>query len=407
MRRHFAIAACIGGWSVALADGPPPAGMPECETLPPDAEFRHYTGYGYGRSGILAVQAARDDAYSQAEAAVCAGRLGKRRCDATMSHLAQLDEQTRYVRKGYRRPERHRACFTLQIERKYVDMGHLQAEFRRELTRLGATVATRFGRDPIRVDPPTWAESQCSVGGAGEVLLGEVAGAFSQARVGIDDSTFDGPSLRMKLARSGDDLDLVTTYVDANGVASPMAPVRFLPELYGLEDTAEPSCRWDNELGLVEGHRDGADGRHARIVIAGNTGEYCEGDRMEPRVLVDRPSRVRVYSVERDGRALVIWPYSPEQDDLVQRSMSLGQAQVQRPKQGEERLLVVAIPADETFGDVDGWRGCYWPTAFDSSAMPAHAAVGSVGFLVSPEGTEGCPSNPSLVPIPELPTCGE
>ena len=196
------------------------------------------------------------------------------------------------------------------------------------------------------------------------------------------------------------------TYVDALGVTTRLPPVGFLPELYGLEDAEEPSCRWDRELGLTEGHRMGGDGRSVRVVITGNTGEYCEGDRMEPVVLVDRPSRIRVYSVERDGRALVIWPYSPEQDDLVERSLSLGQAQVQRPKLGEERLVAVSIPADETFGEVADWKACYWPTAFDASAIPAGAAVGSVGFLVAPEGADGCPRNVSLLAFPELPVCG-
>jgi hypothetical protein len=393
-------------WAGVSSADSPLDGAPECQTLPPDAEFRHYTGYGVAGSEVVAVQTARGDAYEQARTAVCAGRLGKRRCEATVAHLAQLDEQAHYIRKGYSRRERWRACFTLQIERKYVDLGHLQENFRRDLGRMAAQVSARFGRESLRIEPPVWAESQCSVGGVGEVLLGEVAGAFANQRVRIDDSNFEGPSMRMQLARTGDGLNLVPTYVNALGVTTRMAPVAFLPELYGLEDAEEPSCRWDNELGLTEGHRSGADGRTARMIISGNSGEYCEGDRMEPIVLVDRPSRVRVYSVERDGRALVIWPYSPDQDDLVERSLSLGEAQVQRPKLGEERLVAVAVPAEQDFGELSDWRGCYWPTTFGETAIPPHAAVGSVGFLVAPEGTEGCPMDVSLIPFPMLPTCG-
>jgi hypothetical protein len=93
-------------------------------------------------------------------------------------------------------------------------------------------------------------------------------------------------------------------------------------------------------------------------------------------------------------------------DDRVERTLSLGEAQVQRPKVGEERLIAVAIPEDQSFGDTASWRACKWPAPFDASAFPTGAAVGSVGFLVAPEGAEGCPMGVNLAPIPDLPVCG-
>ena len=396
---------------VALADGPErtvPESMPECDTLPPDHTLRNFTGYGIAGSEVEAVQAAREDARAQVQAAACSSEMSKRRCDGLMSRYAlQYDEQVQYVRKGFPRRERYRACFTLQAPAHIVDWRYQQQAFREALRGMAVDVVSRFGREDVRIDAPVWAESQCSVGGAGESLVGELAGAFANTGVRVDENDVEVASLRVQLAQSGERLDLIPTFVDAEGSATRLAPIAFRPELFQLDRTEEPSCRWDRELGLEEGHREGADGRTVRVVISGNTGQYCEGDRMEPVVLVDRPSRVRVFSVERDGRALVIWPYSPDQDDLVERTLSLGQAQVQRPKLGEERLVAVALPADDSFGETDDWRACYWPTAFGSSSMPAHAAVGSAGFLVAPEGTEGCPTDVPLVAIPELPTCGQ
>ena len=323
-----------------------------------------------------------------------------------MGELAQLDEQALYLRRGVPRRERWRACFTLQIPRKWADIEYLQQEFRSDLRSLGMQIAARHGGVPVRVEPPTWAESQCSVGGAGEVLVSELAGAFGPVGLRVQGGDPLSPSIRVILARSGEQLDMVTTHVAPDGAESRFPPIRFFPELYGLEGDQEASCRWDRELGLAEGHRRGADDRSVRVVIPNNTGEFCEGDRMEPMVVVDRPSRVRVFSVERDGTALVIWPYLPSQDDRVERTLSLGQAQVQRPKIGEERLVAVAIPAEEDFGDTAAWRACKWPSPFDNTAFGEGSAVGSVGFLVAPEGTEGCPQDVSLVPIPELPVCG-
>lgn len=395
----------------ALADAPAreiPESMPECATLPPDHTLRNFTGYGIAGSEVEALQTAREDARAQIQAAACSSEMSKRRCDGLMSRYAlQYDEQVQYVRKGFPRRERYRACFTLQAPAHVVDWRYQQQQFREAARGMVMDVVARFGREDLRIDAPVWAESQCSVGGAGEAIIGELAGAFGSAAVRVDESALDISFLRVQLAESDERLDLIPTFVDTDGSATRLAPIAFRAELFQLDREQEPSCRWDRELGLIEGHRDGADGRSVRVVISGNTGQYCEGDRMEPVVLVDRPSRVRVFSVERDGRALVIWPYAPNQDDLVERSLSLGQAQVQRPKLGEERLVAVAIPAEESFGDTDGWRGCYWPTAFGPSSMPAHAAVGTVGFLVAPEGTEGCPADVSLVAIPELPVCGQ
>lgn len=399
----------IGLLASALAKPPAPdpvaVAAAESAACAPDVPegFQIHTGYATDLDPARAVDLAVTSARQTAIAAVCAGKT-EARCALVRRHLEAW-------KTPYWNPLTHRACAHVGVARDWLDDDREDtAAFLREVARLAVRVAEGAKGRPIVLRPVSWSRSGCSAGPAGAVLEAELRNALGGVgNVVLADGASKGAvAVRMGLDPRGGEVVLTASLDDAAaGGSIPLPGFSFPGDVLSVE-APEEDCRFDAVLGLVDGRRAGADGRRVEL-LAGDVGAFCAGETFHPRVVVSRPSTVRVFSVDRAGTAILVWPPKGH-DGRVERELDLGEfAALPTPAGGDEKLLAVAIEPGKPIGRTATWGGiCQVPGAFDATWYAAEAAAGAATFEVRDPRADECAGRaavgaPAMPPIPVCP----
>ncbi len=406
----FALASVA--WGKKPAPAPRPAPVPDsvaaeaeeaaaCAADVPE-NYQIHTGYAADPDEAGALSAAIEDARRRALEVVCSGK-SPTRCEVLARHVENW-------KAPYWSPTSHRACAHVGIRRDYLDddKGD-QQRLSAELVRLGGDIAAR-GKSPLWIEPPTWAPSGCHAGPAGSSMVAELKNALAAAG-SVRLATQAESATRLHLALDVRATEVVVSADLREPGASSVVPLQGFTvpgDLFDLHQ-AGADCRLDQELGLVSGQRAGSDGRTVRVTLPAE-GAYCEGDSINPVVVVDRPSRVKVYSVARDGTAFLVWP-PPDQDGVVQSTAPLGEMELFRSTvEGDEKLVAVAVPIGGSFGPSQKWKAfCKVSGALTAAAWTPTSAAGAATFVVQRYDAPACLRRGvvqrSVASLPDAPIC--
>ena len=386
------------------------AAKPDLEAVCPTKDVYGYTvhrGESAGANAGEAIAAARESATKGLLERACAG-YGEVRCAATSRHVKPWKE-------GFYDPSGQWACASVSVAA--ADIESLAADaavLDTQLRTLAAAVAERAGTKPIAVMAPTWA-SGCSSGTIGQALSG---GLFNHLATHpavrlVEPEAADGHQrLRMELAPGATGVTLSAFLQGTDGKLAPLPGFSFPLDLFVVDEGEDGTCRSDSSLGLAHGERLGAGGLRVRVELPGVDGVACEGGAVGPVVRVNRPARVQVFSIAKDGRSLLVWP-PPGGDPLVQREVMLGDMfLVAQPESGDERLVAVAVPDGASLGRTDGWHGfCEVAGGVGPDLYPEDAAVSAATFTVLPSGAGECPAVAGVERLREQvvlpPACGQ
>lgn len=393
MRTALPIAIALAAAACPKPTAPEPAAQVDLEALCPSVPPTGYAVHRAETSGASAgeaIAAARAAAREGLLQTACAG-VSPERCHAIARRIAPWKDGHFDPRTGY-------ACATVAIERASLDSLRQDEEaFQRDLRGLGERIARAAQGSSVWIADPRW-QSGCSAGALGArlggLLTNEVARHAAAAGGG---GVFQ---VQPELAPGGGRVVLTAWGWRAPSTdPQPLEGFDFPLDLFGLE--ADPdACRTDAQLGLTSGSRTGARGLTVHLEVETDHGAVCEGATVEPVLSVLRPAEVQVYSVDRDGRALLVWP-PPGGSGRVQDRVSLGTLRaVASPRGGDERLVAVAVEAGGRFGRSQGWTGfCKVDGTFVADLYPEGSAVGTATFTVLPAGTGGCPEVPDLATL--------
>jgi hypothetical protein len=414
---RIAVTAALLGLALDAAAGRPKRGDDNvdvdleeaCPTTPPEG-YRTWVGNASGPDKGAALKAAREDALAKAKDAACAG-FGALRCAAIRRNMSDW-------KNGYWDPETGAACAAVALKKTWLDSLERDIEeFARNVDQLAVSVVPHLGDAPLRLEPAVW-NSGCAAGEVGAALSETLRNALAypgSVRLVPDGATDPGAAvLRLKLTPSADEVILSASVQPAGETALvPLGGFSFPLDVFDVAADETGTCRSDRALGLMDGARVGEDGRRVWIAVASDSGLFCEGDHLEPIVMVSQPSRLRVYSVAHDGDAYLIWP-PPGHGDRVDGRLSLGRVDlVALPEEGDERLLAVAAPAEGSLGVTNAWEGfCRVPGEFSEAFYPSGAAVGTRTFTVLPPGSGECaagtPQGESVkAALAAAPRCGQ
>jgi hypothetical protein len=364
--------------------------------------YQIHTGFASGEE-TAAITAAVEDARMRTLLSVCSGK-SPTRCEVLVRHVEAW-------KVPYWNPVTGRACAHAGVRRDYLDddKGD-QQRLASELSRLGADVAAKVGSAALWIEPPTFAQSGCHAGPVGSSMVAELKSALAAAgSVRLAAQAETATILRLTLDTRGTEV-VVSGVLQEPGKSTlvPLVGFTVAEDLFEIGSNGG-DCRFDQELGLVAGQRQGSDGRTVRVKLPGD-GAYCEGDRIEPVLLVDRPSRVKVFSVARDGRAFVVWP-PPGQEGKVEATASLGELELVRTADlGDEKLVAIAVPVGGSFGPSQTWTAfCETPGPVTAASWAKSAAAGAATFVVQPSNAPACArrnvARRPLAQVPAAPVC--
>lgn len=365
--------------------------------------YQIHTGYASSADQTSALSGAIADAKRRALDAVCSGK-SPTRCEVLARHVEAW-------KTPYWNPVSGRACAHVGVRRDYLDddKGD-QQRLSAEIARMGADLAGRVGATPLWIDPPTWAQSGCHAGPAAGSMVAELRNALAAAGT-VKLATQAEQAARVRLALDVRATEVVVTADLRTPRSAELTPLQGFTvpgDLFDLH-TSSTDCRFDQELGLTAGQRPGSDGRTVRVTIPAE-GTYCEGDTVEPVVVVDRPSKVKVFSVARDGAAYLVWP-PPGGDGVVSASASLGSMTLVRSTvEGDEKLVAIAVPVDASFGPSNPWTAfCKAPQVLTSAAWSGAAAAGAATFQVMRHDAATClrrgVAPTATAALPDAPLC--
>lgn len=140
------------------------------------------------------------------------------------------------------------------------------------------------------------------------------------------------------------------------------------------------------------------------------TGELCDGEGYSVELSASSAARLRLYSVEKSGRAWQIWPGAGQSDGVEAGSGRTVKLGVERdPAGGDERLVLLAIPPQASWGIVETWLSvCELGKEQLESLLALPAGRVSVTYYARPAGVGGCPAKASQTLVQErdvYPTC--
>lgn len=367
--------------------------------------YQIHTGTGSHPDAGVAKQTAESQARFRAIQQLCSGKSATR-CAVIQRHLESW-------KTPYWNPLTNESCAHVGVHRKWLqdDAGDLQ-QLQLNLAQLASRIVDSAGSKMVAIDPPIWTQSGCTPGEVGAALTVELKNALArQGKIQLAEPTHTSAlRLRVELTPTPGRVLLGATLRDpARQGFTPMPGFDFAEDLF-VTGAMSQACAGDDKLGLKDGYREGANGLVARLELGTESSLFCEGTVVRPRVVVNKPSQVKVFSVAQDGRALLVWP-PPGERGLVEKSVNLGEFTLYRNKDaGDEKLITVAVPIASTFTHMDGWTGfCQLPTPFSDSVFPPGAAGAAATYHVMPFDAVECmrdgrdPFPPP--PIPPLPTC--
>jgi hypothetical protein len=285
------------------------------------------------------------------------------------------------------------ACRVVVVRKEAVE--RLEAEeraFDLGIEQLAGNLAAR-GVELIWHTSPVWSNG-CAADPAGQYIKESLDGQLSMHGVRFDvGRTASANASRFQLSLTPAPQGVLVTGLlletDQDGAIKVQGP-RFPLDLFGVEATPPEVCATNGRLGLEDGPRKGVEGLRVWVDLNDGHNVLCEGDQIAPVVRVNRPARVQVYSVQRDGTAHLVWPAAG--DGRVDAEQALDPGLVLHDEAaGDESLVAVAIPLDRSWGRTEGWSGyCKASDEFEpTSFYPTGAAVSRATFTVRPQG-DGC-----------------
>jgi hypothetical protein len=363
-----------------------------CPTrVPGEGGGNYWVMQAFTQGAGASIEASRRQATENLLQNACAG-LSEVRCAAMRQHVQQWGD-------GYYDKRAKIACGSVTIDKKEArtwdqDISALETSMRT----LAAGVVQKAGGKPVNVLAPKWA-SGCSAGTVGQAVRAsfiERMGTIDGAKLAPENQKGAGTVLKLSLSPGPQGVTVVAIMQNEGEIGvTPLPGFSFPRDLFNIPPDETGMCRGDAELGLVDGQRPGITGLHAELSLPGVVGQACEGQTVNAHVRVDKPSRVQIYSVAKDGRGYLIWDGDVEREgDSVPLTLTA--------MPDDETLLAVAAPRGGTLGIADGWRPDRYEYGFcevsggvKASMFPSAAALGSFTYRVVPGGTEGCSLDPS------------
>jgi hypothetical protein len=365
-----------------------------CPTTPPYG-WRLEVGYATSKKAGEALAAAQEKARTQLLDKACAG-VSELRCTSIARHIAPW-------KNGHWDKKQQSACHAMAIEETVLKQYEKEIEqLRANLSHLATSTVTRNGGVLLSIEPPTWA-SGCIAGDLGASIANRLRNhigkhASNTRLVPQGSKNPRANSLRITLTPTSDRVTVSAgLHLAGKEVALPLPGFDFRIDLFNVQPDEVGACRGDEALGLKDGERLGKGGLRVIVEVPTKDGLVCEGATVEPKIQVNQPAKVQVYSVGRDGTSYAIWP-PPGGNGLVNDEVSLGETQmVSMPDQGDETLVAIAVPATGSFGLTEGWTGfCKVKGSFGPMSYPEDAAVGASTYMVLPNGARGCPNIPPI-----------
>jgi hypothetical protein len=376
--------------AVHAADGDEVGHEQECplDRPPPGWEFE--IGYGRGNK-TEALAGAREEAFDRLINKVCSG-LSPARCDGIRRSVRPWSTAGG-VGEHYDKKRGGWACAVEAVpQAELTRMAAEAAALDRGISAMAAEVA-KAEVALLRHEAPIWDGNGCGAGVVGEYLRQQFNGSLKGVQVDLDGQTNSTATrFQMRLAGSSSDVKVVGYKRRPNdpGWETIDGPT-FALDLFGIETKDEVvDCRSDAALDLVGGERMGDGGLLVWLELPEGRNTFCEGESLAPVVRVNRPARVQVYSVLRDGAAHLVWPF--EGNGLVDGAEELFDGELLADEAaGDESLVAVAVPQGGEFTRTRGWHGyCLASDDFGASFYPPGAAVGRVSYTVRPQGSD-CP----------------
>ena len=288
---------CAGA-GPAFAKPPAPAPMPapglaEAEACKRVAveNFQIHTGFAEHAEKSVAIASARRDARRQAIVALCSGK-SEARCAVLKRHINPW-------RDPYFNPETGAACAHVGVRTSYVDDDRgEQAALEKDVAALASAILAKAG-GRLALAPPLWTQSGCIAGQAGTSVLSALRNALA-AKAAVElVSDPAATAVVISLDPQPGTVVLTAALRQSSGAETLLPGFSFPEDLFDEGDT-RGTCRFDSDLGLVQGRRRGPDGRLATLDVGG--ARFCEGDIIKPVLRVNQPSVVKVFSVARNGR---------------------------------------------------------------------------------------------------------
>jgi hypothetical protein len=372
-----------------------------CPTTPPTGYVVQRAEAG-GTDGGVALAAARAAATEGLVERACSG-LSESRCDAARRAIAPWQD-------GHFDAVTGTACASVAMKRETLQGFEAdRVALDDGMRHVAGQVASMAGSEPVLLLPPTWA-SGCSAGRVGSVLGAKLSNEVARHEVLLASAHKSGVMrVGVELAPDASALVLSAWMGQAGDNHRPIEGFSVARDVLGVSEGEEGACRADAALGLEQGSRVGAGGLVVTVDVPTSHGTVCEGTSVAPVLSTDRPARVRIYSVDRSGKSLLVWP-EPGVADRVDGSVTLGaMTAIPTPDGTDERLVAVAIDAGAKFGATENWVSfCEVGGGLGPDHYPAGAAVGSASFSVLPAGSSGCETRAAEArsTLFELPLCG-
>ena len=363
--------------------------------------FQIRTGYASDTDSATAIRAAKLNARKNALDSLCA-EVSDTRCARLGRHVEDAKPAPFY------NPSTTQACAHVGVNRKYLDLDQAEmAAFDAALKTLAKQVAENGALLVFR--PPVWSQSGCNVGELGAAILSEIHSGLQRtgARVVNSDSA-DATVVQLRLTLKGDQISLTVGLEQPEQTGElPLGGFSFSADLFDL-GAGLGDCRFDTELGLAQGVRDGDPGR-LRLDV-GATGVFCEGDKIAPRMYTPKEAVVKVYSVSKDGASYLVWP-PPGQSGQVSGWTALDEMTLLlTPDLSDEKMVMVAVPVGKDFGPHEGFSGfCQTSSPFSADSYADGASVVSASFKVLPFDASSCVrrdvASSGAMALPEVAIC--
>ncbi len=374
----LALSSLLAAAPVATAKKPADTGE-RCGTEDPPVGYEYEIGFGSGRDEAEARANAQDDAEQRLLGKVCAG-LPQARCDGIHRTIRPWKSDA-YDKRA------RSACAVVAFPRSALE--RMEAEARQleaDLIAMASEVAAH-GDGALHHQAPVW-KNGCAASSIGEYLQTVLDGQLGRSGAALvrderQARDHDVPRFRLELA-PGPAGVTVAGYLHRTGVVGEIAVPGpdFALDLFGVEADEGGDCLDDPALGLARGHRTGAGDLTLQVDLPSGRNLFDDGEHIEPTLAVDRPARVKVFSVLPDGRAWLVWPASG--DGMIRDgSASIGDGMVLATDLGDERIVAVAVADGESFGSADRWSGfCRVEGAFSTDLFPSSAAIGTATYSV-------------------------
>ena len=363
---------------------------------------------GLATSDVL-IKQARRNALEKLEPLVCEGIEDTPRCLVARRHIKEFGngEMKRQGGKGW-------ACASVAVDIDWIDSK--QKELDRmggELAALAGAIREKVENRSIKPMGAVWARTGCTAGESGTHLQLQLRRALAGAElVGANQPARDAVQVRLELSLAVGEVSVAVGAREPGQTAwSPLGVggFDFPAHVYALEAKDADYCFGQQGLGLAPAPAATTTseptsapasttpapppGPQLRILLDSEQGVYCEGERVQPRVELSAPARLRLYSVDGDGTSWRIWPWNHDDDVVYGPSAPPelpGFDLTLNADGSDSTLVVVAFPADLLPSDPPRNDMCTLRSPLDVRELPGFPAVDMLSLAVLPAGERLC-----------------